>query len=85
MTGTRCTCGAGHETYGACIRAKGLHIGQVDRSEQKKWDYELSAYRDARRQGVQPATTQLADTRAAMELSNVVGKPFSATDGNFGA
>lgn len=81
--GTRCTCGAGHETYGACIRAKGLHIGQVDRTEQSRWDKEISAYRDARKQGVQPMSTKLPDVQAAMELSNQTGRAFSATERGF--
>lgn len=83
MTGTRCTCGAGHSTYGACLRSKNISIGQVDRTDQKKWDAEIKAYRDARRQGVQPMTTQMPDIAAAMELSDRKGAAFDATAGGF--
>lgn len=83
MEGTRCTCGAGHETYGACLRAKGLHIGQIDRTEQARWDREIQEYRSARRQGVQPPSTKLADIRSAMEISETIGKAYNATSGGF--
>lgn len=44
----------------------------------KKWDAELQAYRNARAQGIQPASTQMKDIQAAVEISNVAGKSFQA-------
>lgn len=85
MTGTRCTCGLGHATYGACLRSKNISIGQVDRTEQKKWDAEISAYRAARRQGIQPMSSKLPDIQAAVEISDRAGKAFDATAGGFSA
>lgn len=84
MSGVRCTCGAGCPTYGACMRRKNISVGQVDRDEQRAWDREIAAYRSARRQGVQPATTKMPDIRKAMEASEKVGKPFDAATGSFG-
>ena len=55
----------------------------MDRTEQKKWDQEISAYRAARKQGVQPMTTKMPDITAAMELSDRAGKAFDATAGGF--
>lgn len=78
MTGTRCTCGSGHATYGACLRSKNISVGQVDRTEQKQWDNEIKAYRAARAQGIQPRTTQLADVQAAVEISDRSGRAFDA-------
>lgn len=85
---TRCTCGAGHETFGACLRAKNLRIGFCgiggqDRTRQQKWDAELSAYKAATAQGIQPAGTTMRHVREAVELSNKVGKAFDATSGSF--
>ena len=44
----------------------------------KKWDGELQAYRDARAQGVQPASTKMKDIRAAMEISEKTGRAYQA-------
>ena len=50
---------------------------------QKKWDKELHAYADARRQGIQPAGTSMAKIRDAVEKSNKAGKAFDANTGGF--
>jgi hypothetical protein len=44
----------------------------------KKWDGELQAYRDARSQGIQPASTKMKDIKAAMEISDKTGKAYQA-------
>ena len=64
-----CPCRAGHPTWGACIRAKNIRIGQVDATEQKKWDRDLALYREARDGGLQPNTTKRADVEATMEAA----------------
>lgn len=86
----RCGCGAGHQTFGECIRSKGLRIegcrdavGGPDRTRQKKWDAELDAYRAARAQGIQPAGTTKAKVEQAVDVSNRVGKAFDASTGSF--
>lgn len=87
----RCGCGAGHRTFGECIRSKGLRVegcrdavGGADRTRQKKWDAELDAYRDARAQGIQPSGTSLAATERAIRMSDAAGKAFDAGTGTFG-
>jgi hypothetical protein len=45
----------------------------------KKWDGELKAYRDARAQGIQPASTKMKDIQTAVEISNKSGQAFSAS------
>jgi hypothetical protein len=45
----------------------------------KKFEAELQAYRDARKQGIQPTGTSMAKIQKAVDLSNKVGKAF---DGN---
>lgn len=83
---TRCSCGQGHETFGACIRAKGIRIGWsqsakgLDATEEKaKWR-ELDAYKSARDQGIQPGGTSMKQVRDALDLSDATGKPFKADD-----
>ena len=46
----------------------------------KAWDAELQAYRNARAQGIQPASTKMRDIQVAEEISNRSGKPFKADD-----
>jgi hypothetical protein len=88
MDGTRCTCGAGCPTFGACIRRKGLRVGYCqsakghDYSKQKAWDRELDLYRNARAQGIQPGGTTTIASRFAIEASNRSGEAFDA--GKFG-
>lgn len=70
-----------HRTWGECARAACLRvaycgIGGGDATEQKRWDNELSAYRDARRQGIQPDGTTMPKVRQAMELSQQHGLAY---------
>lgn len=44
----------------------------------KKWDGELKAYKDARAQGIQPASTKMKDIKKALDASDKTGKPFGA-------
>lgn len=75
-------------TYGACLRAKNFKvafcgIGDGDATTQKKWDAELQAFRDADRQGINPAGTKMHQIREAVELSNAAGRPYDAATGGF--
>lgn len=45
----------------------------------KKWDGELKAYRDARAQGIQPASTKMKDIKKAVEASDKTGTAFVAS------
>lgn len=75
----RCGCGAGHATYGACLRAKRITttVG-LDTSIQNATVGRLDEYESAKRQGVQPPTTKLADIRASMKFSEATGVAFQA-------
>jgi hypothetical protein len=44
----------------------------------KKWDNELSLYREARAQGIQPEGTSTAKIRKAMDVSDKTGHPFGS-------
>jgi hypothetical protein len=44
----------------------------------KKWDNELSLYREARKQGIQPEGTSTAQIRKAMDVSDKTGHAFGS-------
>ena len=73
-----------HQTFGECLRAKGLRIAYCnsaagqDYTAQKKWDADLAAYKDARRQGIQPSGTSRAQVDRAVQMSDKVGKAYEA-------
>lgn len=83
--GERCTSGCktkSHASYGECLKDKGVKTylaspsKGLDGTTQKKWDRELSDYRDARRQGVAPDGTTHAKVEKAMRLSDQVGAAY---------
>lgn len=82
--GTRCTCGVGHDTFAACIRAKNLHVGYarstagLDYTAHVKTQRELAAYRAAREQGIQPAGTRQAQVDFAVDQSDKLGRAWDA-------
>lgn len=62
-----------HETWGACQRAKNLHLG-VDQTKanyrvSNRYWTEIKEYREARAQGIQPRSTNLNDIRSAVNAS----------------
>lgn len=76
----------GHPTYGHCLRAKRLSVTGLEstnpsftREASKAWDSELEAYDAARKQGIQPASTQRKHIEAAVEVSQQLQAPFDAS------
>ena len=73
-----------HASYSECLKDKATVVaycnsaGGMDFTAQKKWDRDLDAYKDARRQGIQPATTKRKDVDAAVHMSNKTGTPYQA-------
>jgi hypothetical protein len=70
-----------HASWGECARAANLRvaycgIGGGDATEQKRWDDELSLYRSARSQGIQPEGTKTNQIMAAMKVSDAVGAAY---------
>ncbi len=82
--GKNCTSGCktrDHATWGECMRAKNAVVAYCgiaggDASKQKRWDSELSAYRDARAQGIQPEGTTRSKIDAALSASDRAGAAF---------
>ena len=77
-----------HINWGECLKASNLVFGTGDANSnvsmpKKKFEAELQAYRDARRQGIQPTGTSMAKVQAAVEMSNKVGKAFDGDTNSF--
>jgi hypothetical protein len=61
------------------MRAKNIQFADITaRSANQAWDGELASYADARRQGLQPASTKQTDIDYAWAVSNRRGAPFRA-------
>lgn len=78
-----CTSGP-HASYGECLRAASIRVaycnsaGRSDYTTQKKWDRELADYRDAVKQGIEPAGTDRRSIEHAVRVSNETGVAFKA-------
>ena len=73
-----------HGSWGECVRSKGLRVGWaashkgIDRTKEKRWEQGLQEYRDARAAGIQPASTNVRDVRAAVSASEAAGVAVSS-------
>ena len=79
---SNCTSGCvtqDHESYGACLQAKGLRVAYCnsvngsDYASQKKWDKDLDAYSKVRKEGIQPAGTKRSQVDLAMRVADNAG------------
>lgn len=70
------------ESYAACLKGANINLGDLTGTRPKAKS-ELTAYADARRQGIQPAGTSIAQTQAAVEASNRAGKAWDASTESF--
>jgi hypothetical protein len=66
-----------HANWGECLKAASLTIAPAE-SGAKAVDFELQSYANARKQGIQPASTKLAATQAAVAISERRGSAFDA-------
>jgi hypothetical protein len=63
-------------------KAKGLQLSTGDANSQsfmskKKYNKEMDAYKEARRQGIQPGGTTMQKIEAAHKASEALGKPYN--------
>ncbi|MFD9734416.1 hypothetical protein [Umezawaea sp. NPDC059074] len=60
-----------HESWGACLRAAALQLAPaiMEIPGRRHWDAELREYGEARRQGIQPRGTRMAQVRAAVQAA----------------
>lgn len=73
-----------HASWGECIRSQNQKIAYCrsahghDRTLQKGWDSDLDAYKQARSEGIQPASTRRRDVTDALRISDHLGGAFQA-------
>lgn len=73
-----------HASYAECLRECAPRViyaneaARHDYTAQKRWDQELSDYRDALSQGIEPAGTDRRSIDQAVRLSDATGKAFDA-------
>lgn len=73
-----------HASYGECLRSKNLKTQvsvpgrDYDRSGQPAWDKRIDAYKQARSEGIQPASTKAADIKKAVAVSDATGSAYQA-------
>lgn len=73
-----------HATLGECLRAKSIKVayansaGGMDYTAQKNWDRDLSYYKEARAQGVQPSGTGRKQVENALSASDKLGSAYQA-------
>ena len=71
-------------SYAACLKQKAPKVAYAnsangwDYTTQKKWDKELDAYKAARKEGIQPSGTKLADIERAKRISDATGVAHQA-------
>ena len=81
---TGCPTPGAHGSYGECMRSKSTKVAyansanNMDYSAQRAWDKELDSYREAKAEGLQPASTKQRDIDAAKRISDATGTPFQA-------
>lgn len=68
-----------HTDWGDCARSANLSISnEAIAGEMKKNNAELNAYKDARKHGIQPASTKMKDIQSAVRMSDKAGKALKA-------
>lgn len=70
-----------HASYGECLRSKAVRIPAMPVEAlgiQKKADKNLDAYADARKVGIQPASTRPGDVAQAVAVSDKIGEAYKA-------
>lgn len=73
-----------HSSWGECARSARLKVGWaahaagLDKTADKQFDAELAAYKAARDEGIQPASTKIESVMEARRVSDLTGKPYNA-------
>lgn len=71
--------GCDDDCFGCKVKTLEMNTGDASRDiPDKKWKAELSAYKDARAQGIQPAGTTRAHVEQAYTASEALGKAYDA-------
>lgn len=79
MCSSRCPTPGAHKSWGECIRAKGIHIGDLKGHDvNKRGESDLAAYANAKAQGIQPSGIDRASVDRAIRISESNGTAFNA-------
>ena len=62
-----------HGSWGDCLRASNVRIGDLNVTANKQFLRDNEAYRAARKQGIQPQTTRRVDVERAVRMSDKQG------------
>jgi hypothetical protein len=74
---SKCPTPGAHATFGACMRAKNVRLGDVGGGGiAKGWDSDLNAYADARSAGIQPSGIDRNSVDRAVRISQEDGVAF---------
>jgi hypothetical protein len=73
----KCATPGAHKTFGECVRAKDLRLSEKKGDYQRghDWFQGVKEYREARAQGIQPKSSNLAHVREAVAVSQAYDKP----------
>jgi hypothetical protein len=74
----RCSCGEGHETFGACMRAKRIQVAGPDHQHFVNRARTLGRYEAARREGIQPQSPMTRHVSKAVQRSDRDGVAYRA-------
>lgn len=74
----RCGCGAGHETFGACMRAKRIQVAGPGHQHFVDRHRVLTRYANAREQGIQPQSPMTRHVQKAIQRSDRDGEAYRA-------
>lgn len=68
-----------HNNWGECARSANISTANMAIAAVSRGvDKELSAYRDARKLGIQPASTKMKDIQKAVRTADKLGRAVSA-------
>lgn len=68
-----------HQTYGECLRSKGLQVADATAHKyHAKQNSDLDAYVSARHAGLQPQTVFRKDVERAWKITDKTGVPYRA-------
>lgn len=79
MCSSSCPTPGAHQTWGECVRAKGVQVGDLKGHViNKRGESDLAAYKRARELGIQPSGIERSAVDRAVRISESTGKPFDA-------
>jgi hypothetical protein len=71
-----------HQTFGECVRNKGVSFQGSSLQEARKWDNELNGYASAVKQGMQPDGTTTQAVQQALDISDKAGAGYGVDFAN---